>query len=368
MGNDADDSKWGYPAHTKAKHEMLSRYLGGWYPILSTWNGRIVFLDGFAGRGRYTDGSEGSPLIALRRLLDHAFFPQMKHREFIYYFIEANRINAEQLSNALDELKREYCPWPGNVKIHVVNQPFDVTASSMIDTLREQKKSLAPTFAFIDPFGYSGLPMDLIADLLDYPRTEVFINFMVGHVQRFIEREKQERVMRELFGKDVAEILRDYDQASDRVDHLRQVYESQLQERAKFTYVQSFAMINKTGNISYYLVHGTRHIKGVKLMKNAMWAVDPGGGFQFSDRLAGQDVLFQTDPNLGPLRADLLQRYSGTRSITVPEIEDYTVVHTPYRTTHVRPVLRLLEKEGVITVDRSSGARQFANGVIISFP
>lgn len=67
MPVDSDPSMWSYPPHTKAKHDLLAAYLGGWYPILSKWNGRLLFLDGFAGRGRYTDGSEGSPLASVFR-------------------------------------------------------------------------------------------------------------------------------------------------------------------------------------------------------------------------------------------------------------------------------------------------------------
>jgi three-Cys-motif partner protein len=199
MPGDADPSKWDCPPHTKAKHQMLSRYLGGWYPILSSWNGRVVFLDGFAGRGRYNDGSEGSPLIALRTLLDHQFFARMRHREFVFLFIEANYQNAQSLEYEIDAFKAARAPWPDSVKAYVINEKFDVTANSMLGTLREQKKNLAPTFAFVDPFGYSGLPMDVLAELLSYPHAEVFVNFMVGHVQRFIRRDGQENAMRSLF-------------------------------------------------------------------------------------------------------------------------------------------------------------------------
>jgi hypothetical protein len=38
---------------------------------MAKWNGRIIFLDGFAGPGRYAGGEEGSPLIALRALFLH---------------------------------------------------------------------------------------------------------------------------------------------------------------------------------------------------------------------------------------------------------------------------------------------------------
>jgi len=368
VASDADPSKWNCPPHTKAKHQMLARYLNGWYPILSKWNGHIVYLDGFAGRGRYNDGSEGSPLIALRTLLDHRYFPQMRHRTFAFYFIEADKDNAASLQREISAFKLSRAPWPTNVREYVVNDKFDSTANAILAHLREQKRNMAPTFAFVDPFGYSGLPMDLLADLLAYPRTELFANFMVGHVKRFIERDGQERAMRSLFGVDLNQVLDGYNGQDDRVQYLRGVYKQQLHVRAAFDYVQSFGMINSTGNVGYYLFHGTRHPQGVKLMKDAMWNVDPGGGYMFSDRLAGQDVLFEREPNLMPLQWDLLRRYAGQCSVTVKDIEWHTILETPFRETHVRPVLRRLEADKAIQVYRPLGKKQFSDGVTISFP
>src|SRR6266545_3941816 len=166
MGKDSDPAKWDCPPHTKAKHDMLAAYLDGWFPILSSWNGRVVFLDGFAGRGRYNDGSEGSPLVALRRLVEHQSFPRMRHREFVFFLVEADEDNAESLEREIAAFKAAKAPWPANVKTHVVNAKFDVTAAALIEQLREQKRQLAPSFVFVDPFGYSGLPMDLLAELL----------------------------------------------------------------------------------------------------------------------------------------------------------------------------------------------------------
>lgn len=368
MSRDADPSKWDSSPHTKAKHDMLAYYLDGWFPIMSSWKGRLLFLDGFAGRGRYNDGSEGSPLVALRRLVEHSHFPRMRDREFLFYLIEADSDNAESLDQEIDRFKAAHAPWPAKVKTRVINEKFDATATAILDRLREQKANLAPTFAFIDPFGYSGMPMSLLADLMAYPRTEIFVNFMAGHVQRFITRDGQEKAMSDLFGMDVSKVLAGYDGQTDRVEHLRAVYARQLQERAGFDHVQSFAMINETGNVGYHLLHGTRHRAGVKLMKSAMWRVDPGGGYTFSDRLANEDVLFVLDPDLRPLRRELLRRYAGQRSVSAADVEWHTLLHTPYRETHVRPVLRQLEGEGVIHVDRPPGKRQFAEGVTVSFP
>ena len=368
MPSDADPSKWNCPPHTKAKHQMLARYLNGWYPSLSKWNGRIVYLDGFAGRGRYNDGSEGSPLVALRTLLDHRYFPQMSHRTFVFYFVEADTDNAASLQREINTFKASRAPWPANVIDHVLNDKFDSTANAILAQLREQKRTLAPTFAFVDPFGYSGLPMGLLADLLAYPHTELFVNFMVGHVQRFIRRDGQENTMRSLFGADVHQVLDGYNGQDDRVQHLRGVYKRQLHELVRFDYVQSFGMINSTGNMGYYLFHGTRHPLGVKLMKEAMWNIDPGGGYVFSDRFAGQDVLFEREPDLTPLESNLLWRYAGQQGVAVKDLEWHAILQTPFRETHVRPVLRKLEAANVIYVHRPPGKRQFTDGVTIRFP
>lgn len=369
MARDSDPFKWKYAPHTKAKHDILAYYLDGWYPILARWHGRLLFLDGFAGRGRYESGEEGSPLIALRRLLEHRSFNSlMKGREFVFYLIEADEDNAASLEREIQNYKASIHSWPSKVKTVVVNDKFDSRAGAIIKQLREQKKRLAPTFALIDPFGYKGIPMELLADLFSYPRTELLINFMVGNIHRFITRDGQERVMRELFGKDVREVLDGYDGQASRVEYLRSVYVRQLKERVGFEHVQSFTMVNSTGNIVYYLLHGTRHINGVKKMKEAMWRVDPASGHRFSDRLAGQDVLFVPDPDLRPLQSKLLTAYSGCRDIKVSDIETYTIAHTPYRETHVRPVLRTLEQDRKIRVNRPPGKRQFAEGVTIDFP
>lgn len=368
MSKDSDPDKWDYPPHTKAKHDILASYLDGWYPILSKWSGRILFFDGFAGKGRYETGELGSPIIAMQRLLDHRHFPNMQHREFVFYFVEANKSNFESLAREIEQFKQERTPWPSNVKVHYEHATFDQTASDLIAYMREQKTKLAPTFAFVDPFGYSGLPMELLADLLNYPKTEVFVNFMVGHVQRFIERDGQENAMRGLFGMDVRDILADYEDGNSRVEHLKQVYERQLQERAKFDHVQSFAMKNSTGNIGYYLFHGTRHRLGVKLMKTAMWKVDPGGGYSFSDRLADDVVLFIPEPDLRPLQRALLAHYGGISNVPIEDIEWYTILHTPFRETHVRSALKPLEAGDRITVRRLGKNGYAKDKTWINFP
>jgi three-Cys-motif partner protein len=123
----------------------------------------------------------------------------MSHRVFI--FIEHDQQNAGSLQAEIDAFQAQRQPWPANVKTEVVHGTFDRTATEILEQLRAQKANLAPTFAFVDPFGYSGLPMKLLAELLAYPKTELFVD----------------------------EVLKDWEPADvGRVEHLRAVYERQL--------------------------------------------------------------------------------------------------------------------------------------------
>jgi hypothetical protein len=39
--SDSDPDKWVMAPHTRAKHQILQKYLAAWYPILTRWNGEI---------------------------------------------------------------------------------------------------------------------------------------------------------------------------------------------------------------------------------------------------------------------------------------------------------------------------------------
>ena len=54
------DAIWRVDPHTLAKHEILRRYVDAWFPIMSRWNPRLIFFDGFAGPGIYQNGEPGA--------------------------------------------------------------------------------------------------------------------------------------------------------------------------------------------------------------------------------------------------------------------------------------------------------------------
>lgn len=296
----------------------------------------------------------------------------MKHREFVFLFIEHDHDNVLSLVDELAAFRADFegsgRMWPATVTYEVREGVFADHAQEITTYLRDQKARLAPTFALIDPFGWTGMPMSVISDLLDHPSCEVFINFMVGFVNRFLEHPDQTGNMDDLFGADVSQVLHGYT-SGDRVAHLRDFYMRRLQEAASFPYVRWFAMFNDTGNVGYYLLHGTRNPLGVERMKDAMWKTSPTGTYSFHDRLAGQDVLFVPEPDLTQLTDALLAKYTGAGRVEVnPTIQQWVTLETPYRKPHLTHVLRELEHEepARLLVHRPPGKRQFAAGVTIS--
>lgn len=334
-------------------------------------NTRLVFFDGFAGPGIYENGEIGSPVIAVKALVEHSRFPDFSRgREYVFLFCEADRARFTSLKSQLVayEATLPGHTWPTGVSVHLANRPFDATAGELLDQLESKGSQLAPTFAFVDPFGVSGLPMSLLSRLVQSPKCELFVNMIINTAKRFATSGLIDGSLAELYGTDQFQAAAGLT-GRDRVLFLHDLYADQLRDAARMNYVQSFEMVNSQGHTSYFLFYATRDITGLRAMKEAMWKADPGGGYRFSDRLAGQDVLFSEDDLLvAPLRAALLQTFAG-QEVEVTELERYVLTQTPYRETHLRrPVLWPWEKDGTITVSREPGRRQFPAGTRIRFP
>jgi three-Cys-motif partner protein len=358
---------WNIEPHTTAKHQILRHYLEAWFPILGRWNGRVMFIDGFAGPGIYAAGEPGSPLIALNTLLEHPMFTRLRC-EFVFLFMEPDKKRAVSLEAQLGDFFGSH-PKPRNVHVEVLNTTFEDAAESVIRQLDDQKKRLAPTFAFIDPFGFSGMPLDVICRLLSFNKCEVFLNFMYDWVSRFVDNPEQQDNFKRLFGTD------SYRAASDlsgrpRFDFLLELYKEQLRKRCRFHFVQSFEMIHASGHIGNVLIYGTRNLEGVRVMKDAMWKVDPDAGMQFSDRFHDQEVLFSgQNVDVTPLREALLQHYAD-HEVRVEQIVQFVLTETPYAAGHWnRLVLVPLEKDGLITVTASPRLRRYTYppGTVVRF-
>ncbi|WP_374313777.1 three-Cys-motif partner protein TcmP [Microbacterium sp.] len=357
---------WPLEPHTAAKHQLLGQYLDAWYPILGSFNKRVVFLDGFAGPGIYAGGEPGSPEIALSRLLDHSAFQRMPNTEFVFVFNERDKERFDSLENRVATIRASRQPWPSNVRVHTKNESFVSLGEQMLSGLNG--KSLAPTFAFLDPFGYKDVPIELIQRLVKYRRIELFIYWDYNSMNRFSTAGTAvDPHLEALFGTDE---FKSAPPAGDpkRKQFLHDLYQQQLRDVCGFDYVQSFEMVNADNRTGYYLFFCTRDLTGFDRMKSVMWKVDPIGGRRFSDVLAGKTVLFQEEVDTAPLRAELMEHFAG-QTVSIQEITNFVIGHTPYVSTHVkRKTLAPMQKDEVIACPGQKTRGQFPDGTLVSFP
>ncbi len=355
---------WAIPDHTKAKHVLLRVYLDRWFPIMAyalPANPRLVFVDGFAGPGIYLGGEPGSPIIALRTILDHRAFAQFRG-EMVFIFFEKNPSAFSSLTEQVESERVRRGDFPTNVRIMTENIEFSVGIQSIMTELAERKARLAPTLAFVDPFGFSGIRLQDVISLLDYPRCELLFNFMADYVVRF--RRHPNAIIREeisdFFGGD--EFLQDF-QDGKSSDNLASVFMANLRRLSQFKYSRSFKMVNQRGKDNF-LIFATQHPKGLEAIKDAMWKVDPTRGKRFSD--IENDPLFAGVPDFRGFVDGVVVRFQG-QEVTITQIEDFVLEDTDFRSSDLRgQVLRPLERRGAISVNRP-GRTGFPVGTTVRF-
>ena len=350
--------------HTAAKHLLLKRYLDRWFPILGKYNQRINYIDGFAGPGEYEGGELGSPLLAIEAAKYHVEHGTLAPNvEINFGFVEANPNYARHLQGKLDALTR-----PPQFKVEVIQGEFASVIGGILAGLQKEGKLLAPTFAFVDPFGFSGIPFDLMARILANPKCEVFVNIMIEFVNRFLEH-PNDKVLAHFpstFGTN--DVLSIPGQSGDRIKSILSLYRRQLESKAKF--VGRFDMHGRKDQKTYSLFFASNSPKGFEKMKEAMWSVDKAEGGKFSDFEPGaaeQTTLFR----FAALWYEMLDRFRG-KKVPMADLERFVIEETDYLPKHARSVLK--EKEGAeigVEVVRGQKRRKgdFPVGkVVIVFP
>jgi len=324
-----------------------------------------LYIDGFAGPGKYLDQNnrptiDGSPLIAINAALKHKL---PLHAEIIFIFIELDPERCQHLGNLLAQFTL-----PSNMKYEVKCEKFDETLSSILNYLDEQHKQLAPTFAFIDPFGFSDTPFSVIKRIMKNPKCEVLITFMYKDINRFLNDPAKALHFDLLFGTDRWRPIARIDDPKERKQQIYQLYYAQLGEEAKIKHVRSFEMIDKFNQTVYFLYFGTNSKVGLKQMKAAMWKIDPYGQFRFSDRTdPNQAVLFEPEPDITPLEKAILSQFGG-KSAYIEELEGFVLVETAFRETHIKsPILKTMENAGKIEVSRRGKKGTYPPGTVIRF-
>ncbi|MCX2934713.1 three-Cys-motif partner protein TcmP [Mycobacterium sp. CVI_P3] len=354
------------PPHTAAKHALLRRYLGAWFPIIARWNKRVVYYDAFAGPGEYLGGSPGSPIIALQTLIDHSAFTAMSATEFVFLFNEQDGGCANHLGEQVAAFQAAHQPWPANVNIDINNSTFIDLTTEILDDIDKREAKLAPIFAFVDPVGVKATPMAILKRLTDFPKAEMLVYFANEASVRWSGSGQIDKALKDLFGTDefkgVATLA-----PGESAHFVHDLYKQRLHDECNFPYIQSFTMYDDRGKRVYDLFYCTREPIGMSRMKEAMWKVAPSGDYTFRDRFANQEVIFAELVDAEPLRRHLMEYFRG-QAVTIETVIAHVIVATPYLETHVKTkTLKPMQVAGQISSPNQNRPGTFPKGTIIQF-
>jgi three-Cys-motif partner protein len=344
---DDDPRKWDYTEHARAKHAIQWTYLGAWLAILGSRHRTLLLFDGFAGRGRYNDGQDGSPILFWKRAKEAV--EQGRPREVR---IRCNELNRNNFQNLQDEVAK--LSFPG-VTISCQRAKFEDAADEAAALLEQQGRSVPPSFWTADPFGFAGVPLGTIRRIMSLDRAEVLITFMVRDMRRFLDQDNFEAPLTEFFGGDAWRDCIDRREAEEREQCLLLRYSELVRSGGVAKYATPFRVFeDERRQTLYYLVHLSNHPLGMRQMKKAMIKESPDMTFwpvtvRPPDQLA-LDVGEQ--PPFPRLQRHLVETYGGQR-LQFGKLLDIDYPVGFWLEPEYRAAIKALNSERKVVIERS---------------
>jgi three-Cys-motif partner protein len=156
------------------KHAVLDQYVDPFAMKTGSRSpgGRVAFIDGYAGEGRYGDGAEGSPALLISKA--HKL---SAHRRIECFFVEQDPATFRKLQRVVSSEAQ-------GLTVEVVQGNVEDHLDDLLG-----KAGGIPLFVFFDPFGLMP-PFDAVVKVFDRPyglrapATEVLINFNASGLRR----------------------------------------------------------------------------------------------------------------------------------------------------------------------------------------
>lgn len=348
------DVPWRPDQHTLAKERLYRKYVGKWMPIMVRgYGGDVTYAEGFAGPGIYADGSPGSPVIALRCLLEQRGLEAIaKQKPVRLLFVDKDsrctKLLQERLAVAANGVQ------PAELARHGIDVEI-VTGTcepDLTETLTRHHAWGRPMLVVLDTWG-SAVPLDLVRRVARNGHSEVLITIKPQFFSRFAEA-KNVQHGDAVFGGDLWRQVA-AQPAAQKARWLLQHYRDVIRD-AGFEHVLDFELMTDRGE-ALYLVFGTTHTRGLEKMKEAMWEVDEVAGIGYRDpRDPDQQTLeIEVEPQTAPLRR-LLRNYlllQEARRVRVEELRAFAFLNTVYKKSQVLPVLRAMHEAGELAADQT---------------
>lgn len=344
------ETVWDADSHTLAKIAILNGYLDAWFPILGTKISKsLVYIDGFAGPGKYRCGAAGSPMVAIqaaRSGLDRSgdkFLSEKVH----LFFVEKDPRRHAHLRTLISGTTAD----SPRLEVHEpINAEFSTALPEIIRSIPTAFHGDSPVFVFADPFGATGMPFHVLKEAVKGSSAELLINLDADGIRRIYQASNINHAsqLSELFGCDdwIA-----FDACGN--DHhklhreILALYKKQIRKIDGMKYVWQFGMRGLRNTLSYYLVFATKNPLGMEKMKESMKHISQNGSYSFSDASVDQEHLMFNADDISIFSEALWQNFFN-KSISYSLANDFALNETPF--TNPKSMLAKLEFDGKLEV------------------
>ena len=255
---------------------------------------------------------------------------------------------------------------PSFCRVRTFNDTYESVFPRLLDVL--ETDSAVPAFVMIDPFGVSGVFMDQVRTLMEYPSTEVYISFMNREINRFATQPEFTDHLNGLFGCEDWKQALQIDDPVARRESFHRTYEWQLRN-AGARYVVPLQLYDGRRHV-YTVFFATQNSLGCDKMKHAMWKVAPLGDFRFTGGLDRQFTLGPGVVDFDRLKDDLVSEFGMNEDVSIEAVENFmSTDRTLFHTSHYKRVLSDMEQAGRLAVTKSPRKQKgrYPPGTIISF-
>lgn len=355
---------------SEVKARIIQKYFDAWcnviMPTAEKMDGRIAYIDLYAGPGRYKDGAASTPLLVLEKAIAHPKMPKMLVTHF-------NDANADHTST----LEEEIAALPG---VQTLKHKPVVTCGPIDENVAEHfsKTRLVPSFTFVDPFGYKGLSLQIVNGVIKDWGCDCVFFFNYNRINAGISNPAVTHHMDGLFGADRADYLRK--NLPLKSPHMREaLILEELAQALKAMggqFVLPFRFKNAQGTrTSHSLIFVSKAFKGYHIMKGIMAkessTLDQGvPSFTYSPADASMPLLMSLQRPLEQLEGMIVQTFAG-KEMPVGDIYEAHSVDTPYISKNYKDTILKLEAEGRVAVRSLTGKRKkgtCADHLLVKFP
>lgn len=253
---------------TLVKHFILQKYLERFaYIVGSHWE-VLTYVDCFSGpwNARSEKCEDSSFAIALKELRNARDALAKQRRRSVQlrcFFLEKDRAPYAKLKEFADSVT--------DATIETRNATLEESIPDITDFVRRGGAKAFP-FVFIDPTGWTGFEMDTITPLLRLSPGEVLINFMTGHIRRFLDspQEETQDSFKRLFGSGSFRAKVQGLAQLEREDAAVEEYARNAKSVGSFNFGCNVIVLHPEIDRTHYnLIYLTRNLKGIEVFKDA---------------------------------------------------------------------------------------------------